>query len=65
MKEWLEGNGYQILSFDPNCLVAFKNNSKSVHIFIQDLSNPDDEGDFFTLLYDELATIYKAIFDEY
>lgn len=31
MKEWLEGNGYQILSFDPNCLVAFKNNSKSVH----------------------------------
>lgn len=66
-KETLEDNGYEFLTFDPNWLVAFRSDKDSgtVEIFWKDLTKEDDEGEFKTLLYDEIETIHKVITREY
>ncbi len=60
-KEWLDENGFETLTYDPEWLNAFRNNHKLVEIYMREL-NGKDEGRFFTLLHDELSTIYKAVF---
>lgn len=61
-KEWLDENGFEVLTFDPEWLNGFRNNNTSVEIYMRKLDNKD-EGRFFTLLHDELSTIYKVVFD--
>lgn len=64
-KGWLVEKKYEILTSNENWLVAFKNDGDEVLIFIRKCTNPDDNGEFFSLLHDEIAIIYKAVFDEY
>ncbi len=62
--EWLTENGYEILNFDPNFLVAFTCDGDAVEIYQKNMMDNED-GQFFTLLYDEVNTIHKAITNEY
>ncbi|HCW04983.1 MAG TPA: hypothetical protein DGK91_10965 [Clostridium sp.] len=64
-KEWLVEKGYEILSFDPEWMVAFVSNADTVEIFTKCLIDENDEGKFITLLHDEINMIYKAINDGY
>lgn len=60
-RDWLTEKKFNILSFDPNYLVAFKSYYDTTDIFLKDLTNDDDKGHFTILLHDEIEVIYKAI----
>lgn len=62
-KDWLVENEYEILASNENWLVAFKNDGDEAQIFIRKRTDKNDEGRFFSLLHDEIAVIYKTIFD--
>jgi len=59
-RESLENNGYEVLSFDPDWIVAFNNNSEHIEIYTRCLIDEKDEGNLVSLLHDELGIIYKA-----